>query len=272
MTTASPLPATVVPTTLLDASPRKLRQAARSGQRLLTSGLAPGYLQGNLVVLPQVWAHEFVAFCQRNPAPLPLLAVGRPGDAALPELGEDVDVRTDLGGYQVWQDGAVQAQVPDLRSFWRADDVAVVLGCWFSQEAALAAAGVRMRHIELGIQGGLFRTRLACVPTPRFSGPVVVSARPFQQRDVETVARLTALLPEGHGAPLHRGDPAALGIEDISRPDFGEPLPPQPGETMLYWGCGLTTIEALRRVGVARFASHQPGCMLVTDRRVAPRR
>ncbi|MFZ4288552.1 D-glutamate cyclase family protein [Variovorax sp. HJSM1_2] len=253
----------------LELTPREVRRLARSGQALMTSGLAPGYLQGNLLVLPQALAHEFADFCRRNPVPLPLLALGCPGDPTLPTLGEDIDVRRDLGAYQIWHNGAVQAEVADLCSFWRDDDVALVLGCWFSQEAALAAAGVYMRHIERGVQGGLFCTQLLCQPTEHFGGPVVVSARPFQHADVETVVRLTALLPEGHGAPLHRGDPAALGIEDIARPDFGEPLPPQPGETMLYWGCGLTAVEALRRAGVARFATHQPGCMLVTDRRAA---
>jgi uncharacterized protein YcsI (UPF0317 family) len=179
-------------------------------------------------------------------------------------------VRTDLGPLQLWVDGRLQDDAADLRAHWREDDVAFVLGCWFSQEAALAAAGIRMRHLELGIQGGLFRTSRASVPAGRLGGPVVVSARPFAHADVDAVARITERLPAGHGGPLHVGDAAALGIADLARPDFGEPLPPGPGETMMFWGCGLTATEALRAAGVPRFVTHRPGRMLVTDRPAAP--
>jgi uncharacterized protein YcsI (UPF0317 family) len=254
---------------LASATPLEIRRAARAGRTPMTSGLAPGFLQGNLVVVPAACADELVNFCRDNPAPLPLIAVGRVGDPLLPELGTDVDVRLDLGGYQVWQDGALVESPRDLTFHWRTDDVALVLGCWFSQESALLAAGVRLRHVELGLQGGLFRTRLACRPAGRFHGPVVVSARPFAADEVSTVVRLTSGLPAGHGGPLHQGDPAAIGIPDLSRPDFGEPLLPLDGETMLYWGCGLTATEALRRARIPRFLTHRPGCMLVTDRPAA---
>ncbi|MFT3718544.1 D-glutamate cyclase family protein [Pseudorhodoferax sp.] len=265
MTRAADAPAGAAARPGPGASPRAVRLAARAGHAGTTSGLAPGFLQGNLVVLPAEAAAEFAEFCRRNPGPLPLLAVGRPGDPALPALGEDIDVRRDLGGYQLWAGGQPAGAPADLLAHWRPDDVAVVVGCWFSQEAALAAAGVRMRHLEQGIQGGLFRTRLAATPAGRFHGPIVVSARPFADADVPAVRRLGARLPQAHGAPLHQGDPAALGIRDLRRPDFGEPLPPLPGETMLYWGCGLTAHEALCRAGVPRYATHRPGCMLVTD-------
>lgn len=246
-------------------SPAAIRQAAREGRRMMTSGLAPGYLQGNLAIVPAAWAADFEAFCRANPAPLPLLAVGQPGDPRLPTLGTDVDVRRDLGGYQCWVEGRLQSEPADITGVWQDDDVAFVLGCWFSQEAALAAAGVRMRHIELGIQGGLFRTSVDCVPAGRIGAKLVVSARPFAHEDVGTVEALTARIPLGHGAPLHAGDGGRLGIGDLRQPDFGEPLAPQAGETMLYWGCGLTATEALRHAGVPRFTTHQPGCMLVTD-------
>ena len=208
-------------------------------------------------MLPAEAAEEFLAFCRGNPRPLPLMAVGRPGDPRLPACGPEIDLRQDLGGYQVWQDGHLVAEPPDLLAHWQPDDVAFVLGCWFSQEAALAAAGIRMRHLELGIQGGLFRTDLATRPAGRFHGPVVVSARPFADADLHSVLRITADLPLGHGAPLHQGDPTGLGITDLAQPDFGEALPPLPGETMLYWGCGLTATEALRMAGVSRYATHR---------------
>ena len=54
-----------------------------------TSGLAPGYVQGNLAVLPRDWAEEFMRFCHANPRPCPLLGVGEAGSPHLPALGAD---------------------------------------------------------------------------------------------------------------------------------------------------------------------------------------
>ena len=247
------------------ASPAQVRAAARANFDGVTSGLAPGYLQGNLVVLPAAWSNAFVDFCRLNSGPLPLMAVSAPGDPSLPSLGSDIDLRTDLGGYQVWKSGIAGEYVPDLEDFWQDDSVAIVLGCWFSNEAVLKAAGVRMRHLELGIQGGLFRTNRPCVPTRPFSGPLVVSMRPFANADVERVQDCTAAVPLAHGAPIHRGAASDLGIEDWMKPDWGEQLAPQEGETALCWGCGLTAFEALRRAGVPSFFTHRPGRMLVTD-------
>ena len=142
---------------------------------------------------------------------------------------------------------------------------AFVLGCWFANEAALARAGVRLRHIELGIQGALFRTARAAAPAGRFAGPVVVSMRPFAEADLARVVAITAKRPLAHGAPLHAGDPAALGIGDLAAPDFGEPIPPLPGETPVFWACGLTGQEALAASDLPYFVTHEPGHMAVTD-------
>ncbi len=231
----------------------------------MTSGMATGYLQGNVAIVPADWAEDLIAFCIANPIAMPLISAGRVGDPFLPQLGIDVDIRSDLGGYQRWVDGHVVDEPGDIGAHWRDDDVALILGCWFSQEAAIASAGIRMRHIELGIQGGLFRTNVACEAAGRLRGNMVVSARPFADADVPAVASLTARIPLGHGAPIHIGSPQELGIVDISSPDFGESLPPLPGETMMFWGCGLTATEVLRTAGVPRFITHRPGCMLVTD-------
>lgn len=244
-----------------------VRQAAREGRfRGLTTGQAPGYEQANLIVLPQDWASDLVAFCQANPLATPLLAAGQPGDPALPALGQGIDVRSDLPGYVIYSGGR-PAPADDLRAVWSADLVAVAVGCWFGAEAALDAAGVRMRHRELGIQGPLFRTNRPATPAGRLSGPLVVSMRPFQADDAERVATITASLPRAHGAPLHRSDPKPLGILRTDVPDWGEPLSCAAGEVALFWGCGLTALAALLDSGVPWFATHAPGRMLVTDRK-----
>jgi len=243
---------------------RDLRRAARAGFAGRTVGRARGFVQANLVVLPAARAEGFAAFCAANPVACPLLAVGAPGDPRLPALGGDLDVRTDLPGYLLHRDGEV-TPAADLRATWQADSVAIAIGCWFGAEAALAAAGIRLRHVELGLQGPLFRSNRMAAPAGGFAGPVVVSARPFAAADAPRVAAITAKLPRSHGAPLHQGDPAALGITDLARPDWGEPIPPEAGEVLVYWGCGLTALAALEAAGLPHFATHAPGCMLVTD-------
>jgi len=248
-------------------SPAALRQEVRAGRFTgLTTGQAPGFVQCNLAVLPAADARDFVAFCRANAAACPVLAVGAPGDPRLPELGADLDVRTDLPGYWVHRSG-LKERVPALGPLWQDDHVAVAIGCWFSMEDALLRAGVRLRHLELGLQGPLFRTSRSTQAVGRFGGPLVVSMRPFAAKDVATVKAVTARFPRVHGTPLHEGDPAVLGIGQTAQPDFGEPLEILPGEVPLFWGCGLTALAALEHAALPLFITHAPGAMLVTDRR-----
>jgi uncharacterized protein YcsI (UPF0317 family) len=248
--------------------PHELRQAIRAGHfRGLTTGHAPGYVQANLAIVPFEAAEEFVAFCRANARACPVLAVGRPGEPNLPALGKDLDVRRDLPAYRVYRDGRHSETVSDMAALWQDDHVAVAIGCWFSMEDALRRAGVRLRHCELGIQGPLFRTVRAAVPVGRFAGPLVVSMRPFSADQVATVKQITGRFPRVHGAPLHEGSASALGIADVKRPDFGEPMDILQGEVPLYWGCGLTALAALESARIPLFMTHAPGAMLVTDLR-----
>jgi len=248
-------------------SPLTLRRKIRAGRFTgLTTGQAPGFVQCNLAIVPAADAADFVSFCRANAAACPVLAVGAPGDPRLPDLGLDLDVRTDLPGYWVYQSGR-KDRVSDIRPLWRPDHVAVAIGCWFSMEDALLRAGVRLRHLELGLQGPLFRTARSTHAVGRFGGPLVVSMRPFSAKDVATVKAVTARFPRVHGAPLHEGEPEALGISPTAPPDFGEPLAVLPGEVPLFWGCGLTALAALERAQLPLFMTHAPGAMLVTDRR-----
>lgn len=241
-----------------------IRRGAHSG---LTTGRAPGFVQANLTLLPANHADDFLKFCELNPAACPVLGVSKRGAFDLPTLADDLDVRTDLPGYLVHRTGQPPLAVPDLGAVWRDDLVAVATGCWFSVEDALADAGIRLRHRELGLQGPLFKTNRETTRVGLFGGPLVVSMRPFADADVAAVKRLTSNFPQAHGAPLHEGDAAALGITDLLAPDFGEVLLPLPGETPLFWACGLTAMVALQQSGLPFFITHAPGQMLVTDLR-----
>src|SRR2546423_616851 len=136
-----------------------VRLASRSGTLdAPTAGLAPGFVQGNLAILPHDCAEDFLRFCQANPKPCPLLGVSEAGDPALPALGADLHIRTDIPRYRVWRDGELIDEPGDVKSLWRDDLVSFVLGCSFSFEEALLQADVPLRHIERGSGVPMWRT------------------------------------------------------------------------------------------------------------------
>ncbi|MCX7231678.1 MAG: putative hydro-lyase [Burkholderiales bacterium] len=246
---------------------RALRLAIRAGRHHAhTVGLAPGRVQGNLVVLPQALAGDFMRFCQRNPKPCPLLAVTEPGDPVARELGEDVDLRTDVPRYRVWREGVLEGEVDDLRALWRDDWVGFVLGCSFSFEQALLDDGIPLRHVAEGRNVAMYRTSIPTSPAGRFSGPLVVSMRPMTAAHAIRAVQVTSRFPSVHGAPVHFGDPAAIGIADLSRPDYGDAVDILPGEVPVFWACGVTPQAALIVARPEVCVTHAPGCMLVTDR------
>jgi len=245
----------------------EVRAAARAGRlRGQTAGLAPGHVQGNLVILPESLAFDFLRYCVRNPRPCPVIGVGEPGDPAMPTLGGDIDIRSDLPLYRVWRDGELVEEVADVRALWRDDLVAFVIGCSFSFEEALLADGLPLRHVAAGRNVAMFRTSLPTEPAGPFRGPLVVSMRPFSPSDALRAARITARYPSVHGAPVHIGDPAAIGIADLASPDYGDPTEPAPGDIPVFWACGVTPQAALAAARVDFCITHAPGCMLVTDR------
>ena len=247
-----------------------VRLAARSGAISgPTAGLAPGYVQGNLAILPADLAGDFLRFCQRNPKPCPVIGMSEPGDPRVPALGADLDLRTDLPRYSVWRDGALAGEPGDIREFWRDDLVAFVLGCSFSFEEALVEAGIELRHLSIGRGVPMYRTSIATAPAGPFRGPMVVSMRPLAAADAIRAIQITSRFPAVHGAPVHLGDPALIGIADLARPDYGEPVPMKPGELPVFWACGVTPQAAIATAKPPFAITHAPGCMLATDLRNA---
>jgi uncharacterized protein YcsI (UPF0317 family) len=249
------------------ADPVLLRRAIRAGRhRAHTVGLAPGRVQANLVVLPGSHAADFLRFCQRNPRPCPVLAVTEPGDPRLPGLGADLDLRTDVPRYRVWRDGALAAEVDALDALWRDDWVGFAIGCSFSFEQALLEAGVPLRHVAQGRNVAMYRTSIPTEPAGPFAGPLVVSMRPMTPAHAIRAIQVTSRFPSVHGAPVHFGDPAAIGIADLARPDYGDAVDVPPGEVPVFWACGVTPQAALLAARPPIAVTHAPGCMLVTDR------
>ena len=243
-----------------------VRQAIRSGEWAgHTSGMAPHFVQANMVFVPKDLAHDFLLYCQRNPKPCPLLAVSEPGDPRLPSLGDDLDVRTDLPRYQVWHRGERVADPTDILALWRDDLVSFALGCSFSFEQLLIDAGIPLRHVQEGKNVAMYRTHIPTVRSGSFHGPLVVSMRPMVSANAIRAILATARLPMIHGAPVHLGDPALIGIADLQRPDFGDPVDILPGEIPVYWACGVTPQVAVMEARLEFCITHAPGCMLVTD-------
>ena len=243
-----------------------VRRACRSGAHDgPTAGLAPGFVQGNLAILPRDWAEDFLRFCQANPKPCPLLGVSDAGSPHVPVLGADLDIRTDLPRYRVWRDGAVTDEPRDIGSLWRDDLVSFVIGCSFSFEEALLAADVPVRHIALGRNVSMYRTSIQTQRAGRFHGPLVVSMRPMKPADAIRAVQITTRLPSVHGAPVHLGFPEAIGISDLAKPDYGDAVPIEPGELPVFWACGVTPQAAIAAARPPFAITHAPGAMLATD-------
>lgn len=253
-------------TASLPATGLEARLAVRNGSHSgHTAGIAPGYVQGNLVILPKADADDFLRFCQRNPQSCPLLAVSEPGDPALPSLGKDIDIRSDVPEYRVWRDGVLVGSPHDVRDIWRDDLVSFLIGCSFSFEQALIEAGVPLRHVTDGHNVAMYKTSIESVPAGRFHGPMVVSMRPMKAADAIRSVQVTSRFPTVHGAPVHIGRPDLIGIADISAPDFGDPVAVMDDELPVFWACGVTPQAVVMAARPAFCITHAPGCMLVTD-------
>jgi len=254
-----------------DSVPSNAGQAARlsvrSGQhRGPTAGLAPGFVQGNLAILPQALAADFLQFCRLNPKPCPLIGTSTPGDPAVPELGA-IDIRTDLPRYRVWRNGELVAEPEDITEFWRDDLVSFVIGCSFSFEEALMAEGIELRHITRGCNVPMYRTSIATQAAGPFHGPTVVSMRPLKPADAIRAVQITTRFPSVHGAPVHIGKPELIGIKDVMKPDYGDAVEVRADELPVFWACGVTPQSVIATVKPEFCITHYPGSMLVTDRR-----
>ncbi len=246
-------------------TPPALRAEIRSGAFTgNTSGYAPGHVQCNIVILPKAWAADFLRFCQLNPKPCPLVASGEPGDPTLPALG-DIDIRSDVPSYRVYRDGELDGETADISELWQDDFVTFALGCSFSFEEALTADGLEVRNIAEGVNVPMYRTNIECKAAGPFSGQMVVSMRPFLAADAIRAVQICTRFPSVHGAPVHLGNPALIGIEDLGAPDYGDAVTLKDSELPVFWACGVTPQVALEQAKPPLCITHSPGCMLVTD-------
>jgi uncharacterized protein YcsI (UPF0317 family) len=226
-----------------------------------------GHAQANMIILPRDWAYDFLLYAARNPKPCPILDVTETGDPEPRLIAPGADVRTDLPKYRIWENGELTGEPTDIKSFWRDDLVAFMIGCSFSFESALLQAGIPIRHIEENVNVPMYLTNIPCKPAGRFSGSMVVSMRPVPHAQAVKAATCTAMFPSVHGAPVHMGAPSVIGIEDINMPDFGDAVTVKEGEIPVFWACGVTPQAAVMKSKPPFAITHAPGHMFITDNR-----
>jgi uncharacterized protein YcsI (UPF0317 family) len=246
--------------------PREIRRDIRAGKITgHTSGRGQGYVQANLAVLPREQAYDFLLFCQRNPKPCPLIEVTDVGNPEPVGCAAGADLRTDIPSYRVYKDGVLADEVTDATPYWRDDLVAFLLGCSFTFEWAILDAGVRLWHVEQGKNVAMYRTSIECRPAGAFHGPMVVSMRPIAAGDVPKAVTASARFPATHGSPIHVGDPQAIGVADLAKPDYGDAQEFKPGDVPVFWACGVTPQAVALASKPPFMITHRPGSMFISD-------
>ena len=250
----------------LPKTAREVRQLIRTGQwRGITSGVAPGHVQANLAILPKDLAFDFLLFCQRNPKPCPLLEVIEAGSVEPTITAPGADIRTDVPGYRIYENGVFTGETESLVDYWRDDLVSFLLGCSFSFETAMVEAGIPLRHQDLGSNVAMYITNIATTPAGVFSGPMVVSMRPIKRDQIVRAVQVTSRFPATHGAPVHIGSAGDIGIRDLDKPDFGDRVEVHPDEEPVFWACGVTPQAVALNCKPPLMFAHAPGKMFITD-------
>lgn len=220
------------------------------------------------MILPSRYAADFQTFCENNAAPCPLLEATPVGVFEAARMAAGSDLRRDLPRYHVWRNGVMVEERTDVVELWEEDMQGFLLGCSFSWEELLAAAGLVPRHIEEGKNVPMFDTSIPLKGAGPFQGNMVVSMRPYRPEHTEQVSGITAAHPASHGPPVHIGDPAAIGIPDPTRPSYGDAVTLREGEVPVFWACGVTPQNALRNARLPLVITHAPGHMFVGDVKV----
>lgn len=251
---------------LTSATPALVRKQIRSNRYSgHTAGLCDGLLQCNLVILPEHSASDFHQFCNENSVFCPLLATSKVGEYNINALGSNIDLRTDLPLYNIYEHGKLADSKTNVTELWRNDFVAFAVGCSFTFERALMSAGIGMRHIEQNVTVPMFRTNIQTKPVGAFGGVAVTSMRPIKTTDVQKTKDLCQHYTHAHGTPIHVGDPAQIGISNIDQPDWGAAVTFKEDEVPVFWGCGVTTQVAITNATPEICITHAPGAMLITE-------
>ncbi|GIO19838.1 DUF1445 domain-containing protein [Oceanobacillus oncorhynchi subsp. incaldanensis] len=244
----------------------KERMAIRKGEWAKpTAGLAPTHVQANLVIVPKKHAYDFLLFCMRNPKSCPLIEVTDAGSYTPVSSAPDADIRTDIPRYRIFRHGKLADEVMDITEEWREDFISFLIGCSFTFENALRAAGIPLRHIENKQNVTMYETNVPCHGAGDFQGNLVVSMRPIRADHVPATVQITSAFPTMHGAPVQVGYPEKLGIKNLQAPEYGDPVEIKEDEIPVFWACGVTPQLVALQAKIEIMITHAPGHMFITD-------
>ena len=256
-------------TPYIHQTPAQVRAAIRRGEiDFPTAGMCAGYAQANLVILPPEYAADFEEYTRQNPFPCPVLEIVK-GSPLTHAMGEGASLVTDIPRYRVYENGVFTKELTDASAYWKEGYVGFLIGCSFSFEEALLAAGIPVRHIEQGCNVPMFKTSIATKKAGPFEGPMVCSMRPMTPEQAQRAYEITAAMPNVHGAPVQIGHPEAIGVADVMKPDYGDPVEIREGEIPVFWPCGVTPQAAVENAKPPIVITHAPGHMFITDIRHA---
>lgn len=248
-----------------DRNPSEVRQLIRAGiLDFPTAGMCRGYAQANLVILPGEYAGDFEEYTRRNPFPCPVLEIVR-GTPETHAMGEGGNIVTDIPRYRVYEYGVFTKELTDASDYWQDGYVGFLIGCSFSFEEALMDAGIPVRHIEQGCNVPMYKTNIQTAKAGPFEGPMVCSMRPMTPEQAQRAYDITAKMPNVHGAPVQIGEPEKIGVRDVMKPDYGDPVEIRPGEVPVFWPCGVTPQAAVENAKPPVVITHAPGHMFITD-------
>lgn len=246
-------------------SPLEIRRRIRNNEfNMPTSGMCQGYAQANLVILPNEYAQYFREYTENNPYACPVLEILE-GTPQTKDMAAEGDITTDICEYYIYRNGVREEVVNNISHLWQEDFVGFLLGCSFSFEEALINAGIEMRHLTQKCFVPMFKTNIPTVKAGPFEGPLVCTMRPMMPEKAELAYEITAKCPFVHGAPIHIGDPGAIGIEDVMHPDYGDAVEIREGEVPVFWPCGVTPQAAIENAKLPLVLTHSPGHMFITD-------
>ena len=248
-------------------SPAEVRAAIRAGEiDFPTAGMCRGYAQANLIILPPEYAADFEEFAKLNPFPCPVLEVIKGEQPLTHAMGEGGNICSDIPRYRIYRDGVWDGkEITDVTEYWKEGYVGFLIGCSFSFEEALMAAGIEVRHIATGRNVPMYKTNIQTVKAGPFEGPMVCSMRPMTPENAQKAYDITVKMPNVHGAPVHMGDAAEVGVADVMQPDYGEAVDIYEGEIPVFWPCGVTPQAAVENAKPTIAITHAPGHMFITD-------
>lgn len=248
--------------------PKDIRSLIRKNQFTEhTMKIAEGYVQANLAIIPAKYALDFMIFCQRNPKPCPVLEVTEIGVSTLKYLSDTADLKTDIPQYRVFKDGECVDEPLDIKRYWREDLVAFLLGCGATVDHVLHGSGITLRHFKEEKVPPIYITNIQCEPAGPFRGPMVVSEKPIQIRQLSQMIQISSRYPLMHGSPIHIGNPKLIGIEDMKKVHWGEESDVLEDELPVFSACGVTPQTVAVNAKLDLLITHYPGKMFLSDRR-----